>query len=309
MPGRSYTAGDECGYRFGFNGKETDNESGLQDYGMRIYNPGLVKFLSVDPMTKKYPMLTPYQFASNTPIQAIDLDGAEANYVKLDKKLAGLTVIHLTIDLQLHDKTGMTPEQLANFISESETDISTTFGGAFPEEGVIVFVTTNITVTTTPLNEDKDFGFTIENEPITEQDKKTGRITTLGQANGLNDARHSNMQVLKDKVYKEATDTRTMEKRVVSEVSTRSRRRTILHELGHGLGLSHHKQIPFEGFIGSFLNSFRGGKLNLMKQIRFVPAVASFKEATTLLSKQIKQILKTIDKSSKKNDTSAKKDL
>jgi hypothetical protein len=34
--------------------------------------------LSVDPLKKDYPELTPYQFASNTPIQAIDLDGLEA---------------------------------------------------------------------------------------------------------------------------------------------------------------------------------------------------------------------------------------
>ena len=32
----------------------------------------------MDPLTKSYPMLTPYQYASNTPIQAIDLDGLEA---------------------------------------------------------------------------------------------------------------------------------------------------------------------------------------------------------------------------------------
>jgi hypothetical protein len=36
--------------------------------------------LSVDPLTKEYAMLTPYQFASNTPIQAIDLDGLEAYF-------------------------------------------------------------------------------------------------------------------------------------------------------------------------------------------------------------------------------------
>jgi hypothetical protein len=35
----------------------------------------------VDPLTKSYPELTPYQFASNTPIQAIDLDGLEAFFV------------------------------------------------------------------------------------------------------------------------------------------------------------------------------------------------------------------------------------
>ena len=35
------------------------------------------RFLSVDPLTKKYPELTPYQFASNRPIDGIDLDGLE----------------------------------------------------------------------------------------------------------------------------------------------------------------------------------------------------------------------------------------
>ncbi|MEI7596921.1 MAG: RHS repeat-associated core domain-containing protein [Bacteroidota bacterium] len=64
-------------YRYGFNGKENDGETGTQDYGFRIYNPAIAKFLSVDPLTAKYPELTPYQFASNTPIQSIDLDGLE----------------------------------------------------------------------------------------------------------------------------------------------------------------------------------------------------------------------------------------
>ena len=69
------------GYRYGFNGKEDDRESGYQDYGMRQYNTRLCRFFSVDPLTAKYPELTPYQFASNTPIQAIDLDGLEAFFV------------------------------------------------------------------------------------------------------------------------------------------------------------------------------------------------------------------------------------
>ncbi|ULQ55430.1 hypothetical protein KJS94_12335 [Flavihumibacter rivuli] len=68
-------------YRYGFNGKENDNEvkgeGNQQDYGMRIYDPRISRFLSVDPITAKYPELTPYQFASNSPIWAIDLDGLE----------------------------------------------------------------------------------------------------------------------------------------------------------------------------------------------------------------------------------------
>ena len=79
MAGRSFS---DSTYRYGFNAKEKDQSGEFgnttYDYGFRIYNPAIGKFLSVDPLTKEYPMLTPYQFASNTPIYAIDLDGLEA---------------------------------------------------------------------------------------------------------------------------------------------------------------------------------------------------------------------------------------
>jgi hypothetical protein len=47
---------------------------------MRIYDSRLGRFLSVDPLTKSYPWYTPYQFAGNTPIWAIDLDGKEPEW-------------------------------------------------------------------------------------------------------------------------------------------------------------------------------------------------------------------------------------
>ena len=79
MPGRSFKAGS--GSRYGFNGKEKDNESagdGNQyDYGFRIYNSRIGKFLSLDPLQTKFPYYSPYHFSGNTPIQSIDLDGKE----------------------------------------------------------------------------------------------------------------------------------------------------------------------------------------------------------------------------------------
>ena len=67
-------------YRYGFNGKEKEKIGGITqyDYGFRICHPSAARFLSVDPLFKSYPMLTPYQFASNSPIKFIDLDGLEA---------------------------------------------------------------------------------------------------------------------------------------------------------------------------------------------------------------------------------------
>ena len=77
MPGRKFSAG--TGYRYGFNGKENDNEvkgeGNQQDYGMRIYDPRLGRFLSVDPLQTKYPFLTPFAFSGNNPIQFADNAG------------------------------------------------------------------------------------------------------------------------------------------------------------------------------------------------------------------------------------------
>ena len=80
MPGRIFVQGNNK-YRYGFNGKENDNEvkgtGNQQDYGKRIYDPRLGKFLSVDPMANSYPFYSPYQFAGNDVIRCIDLEGGE----------------------------------------------------------------------------------------------------------------------------------------------------------------------------------------------------------------------------------------
>jgi RHS repeat-associated protein len=68
-------------YKYGFNGQEKDDEvygnGNIYDYGFRVYDPRLGRFLSVDPLTMSYPWYTPYQFAGNKPILFIDLDGKE----------------------------------------------------------------------------------------------------------------------------------------------------------------------------------------------------------------------------------------
>ncbi|PZR06928.1 MAG: hypothetical protein DI539_24245, partial [Flavobacterium psychrophilum] len=81
MPSRVASSATGAGYRFGFNGKENDNEvkgfGNQQDYGMRIYDARVGRFLSVDPLDKKFPYWSPYHFSANNPIRFIDLDGAE----------------------------------------------------------------------------------------------------------------------------------------------------------------------------------------------------------------------------------------
>jgi RHS repeat-associated protein len=74
MPGRKFNSGN---YRFGFNGKENDREisDGIQNFGARLYDGRIGRFLSVDPLIVEFPWETPYSFASNHVITHIDFNG------------------------------------------------------------------------------------------------------------------------------------------------------------------------------------------------------------------------------------------
>lgn len=88
-PSRKYASANQ--YRYGFNGKEKENDPLQYDYGFRIYDTRLVRFKSVDPLIKSYPFFSSYQFTGNNPIKFIDLDGAEPVASKQDLQNVRLT--------------------------------------------------------------------------------------------------------------------------------------------------------------------------------------------------------------------------
>src|SRR5690606_23277201 len=75
---------DSGGYRYGYSGQEKINEwAGIGnnlDFEYRGYDPRIARFYSEDPITSKYPMLTPYQFASNNPIAKVEIEGLEGEW-------------------------------------------------------------------------------------------------------------------------------------------------------------------------------------------------------------------------------------
>ena len=75
------------GYRYGFNGQEGDDEvageGNSYDFGARIYDSRLGRWMSVDPLMKKYPSLSAYSFVGNCPILFIDPDGRIIDLSKL----------------------------------------------------------------------------------------------------------------------------------------------------------------------------------------------------------------------------------
>ena len=75
IPNRTFSNGTQ--YRYGFNGKEKDKDitEGDYDYGARIYDGRICRWLSMDAFANKYPDVSPYVFALNSPIMAKDPDG------------------------------------------------------------------------------------------------------------------------------------------------------------------------------------------------------------------------------------------
>ncbi len=76
MPGRKYTAASSS-YRYGFNGKENDKNIsvGSLDFGARVFENRLGRWLSTDLITK--PFITPYNYSSNNPVNYLDPNGQD----------------------------------------------------------------------------------------------------------------------------------------------------------------------------------------------------------------------------------------
>ncbi|MFP9119357.1 RHS repeat domain-containing protein, partial [Flavobacterium sp. RNTU_13] len=72
-------------YRYGFQGQEKDDElkgeGNSLNYTFRMHDPRIGRFFAVDPLASKYPFYSPYQFSSNSPVQAIELEGLESSKI------------------------------------------------------------------------------------------------------------------------------------------------------------------------------------------------------------------------------------
>jgi RHS repeat-associated protein len=70
-PPPSYSA------RYTFSGKERDEETGYSYFGARYYNSSYSIWMSVDPMSDKYPSISPYVYCGNNPVKLVDANGEE----------------------------------------------------------------------------------------------------------------------------------------------------------------------------------------------------------------------------------------
>jgi RHS repeat-associated protein len=97
--------------RFTFSGKERDEETGYNYFGARYYNSDVSIWLSVDPLSDKYPNVTGYNYCFNNPLILIDPNGMEPiDYFDTNGNKIG------------HDGN---PEDKRNFIITNKDDVNT----------------------------------------------------------------------------------------------------------------------------------------------------------------------------------------
>jgi len=82
-----YTSGNDLKNNYLYNGKELQEDYGLNwyDYGARMYDPVIGRFTTQDAYAEKYASLTPYQYGANNPIKYIDINGDSINVALIQR--------------------------------------------------------------------------------------------------------------------------------------------------------------------------------------------------------------------------------
>jgi len=81
---QSYTSGSGNN-KYKFTGKERDTETNYDYFGARYYDSDLGRWLSVDPLSSKYPGWSPYKYGYNNPVRYYDPNGMFDTRIEIDE--------------------------------------------------------------------------------------------------------------------------------------------------------------------------------------------------------------------------------
>ncbi len=254
MPGRH----DEINgnpYTYGFNGMERDEEvkgaGNSYDFGARMQDPRLGRWLSPDPMEAKYPMYSTYSAFNNNPIIYIDPDGKDWEISTTVDNNGNQTVL-LTLNAAVVNSSSNSSLNTGDFVKAMQSQIKSSYSikytktiyepvtiesglDNFPSKTIMVpkevTVTVNVQVNARVISNKNQL---TSNEHLIEiKDNKDlpgiyGKVNEIGGTEVyINESKVANMMNGNDN-------------------------NTLVHELGHTLGLRHidqKEETLFEQFL------------------------------------------------------------
>jgi RHS repeat-associated protein len=237
MPGRS---GNSNSYRYGFNGMEKDDEikgsGNSYDFGARIYDPRVMRWLSRDPLEAKYPSLSPYGFTNNNPIIYVDVNGEDWE-IKTIQNDDGSKTVHVKLTVATLNSSGQ-KHDMSKFNEALSKQVKDSYGIKYSKvEKNIEYrdmpgdrpplpiemsslVDVNVVVEV-DVREVKSGGQLKQNEHLVEIKNNTDLPDVYGKVNKIGGK----------EVY--------INTNYVSEMIKGNDNNTLVHELGHTLGLRH----------------------------------------------------------------------
>ena len=255
LPMAETTDGKQNEQPYKYNGKEFERKNRLNwmDYGARMYDPALCRFMTMDPLMEKYYSVSPYAYCGNNPINRIDPDGrdwrVQTHYNRDTKKMEYTITVNAVLYNNSNDRE-INMEQLSTAITEQITNIYNISGEDFETK-----MNFNLrTVDSLDKIGKRDHVIQVVDQNFLDEKESKGQVLAQSVVCGLN------MEIGTDLVEKTLNDTNN---------------RSIAHELGHTGGLLH-------------LNENSQDNYNLMRQGYYVNGGAN--NATQLKHSQIKEI-------------------
>ncbi len=138
--------GNSTAQKFGFGGKELNEELGIQwhDFGARNYDASLGRWMNLDPLAEDYISWSPYNYTFNNPTNLVDPDGrgvwrpdSEGNLIAEEGDSKATLATHLNVS---EEEAG---EMIAN--QNLETTPGEAGGVATVKEGQTLQVDNNMT--------------------------------------------------------------------------------------------------------------------------------------------------------------------
>ncbi|MFA5540139.1 MAG: RHS repeat-associated core domain-containing protein [Bacteroidales bacterium] len=230
---RNFTQNFRSSYKY--NGKEKDPESGYYNYGARYYGGNLPIWLSVDPLSDKYPHLTPYNYCANNPIMLVDPDGREIDVTESINKDGKREInIKFTANLINNTSKGYSDKEMENIAGKMSKSIEDFYKGQYGDD---VSVNVNADIKPT-LN-----SFTAENSRHIISIVDNDAIPSGAPANAENGGR---LMKVTERVlnFGRAENVNSWRNTGLTFNGSQSFDRTIAHEFGHLCYLPDNNNMP-----------------------------------------------------------------